>query len=105
MKKLAVYAAGMMMALSLAACSPTKVEPTKAQTENQAGEKSGENLSPDGLTPEEARALNQPAVDPKTETPDPNAEVMESVLVYTVEKMEKRNSSCYWQEYFWSLTA
>ncbi len=45
MKKLAVYAAGMMMALSLAACSPTKVEPTKAQTENQAGEKSGENLS------------------------------------------------------------
>ena len=82
MKKLAVYAAGMMMALSLAACSPTKVEPTKAQTENQAGEKNGENLSPDGLTPEEARALNQPAVDPKTETPDPNAEVMESVLVY-----------------------
>ena len=48
MKKLAVYAAGMMMALSLAACSPTKIEPTKAQTENQAGEKSGENLSPDG---------------------------------------------------------
>ena len=82
MKKLAVYAAGMMMALSLAACSPTKVEPTKAQTENQAGEKSGENLSPDGLTPEEARALNQPAVDPKLETPDPNAEVMDSVLVY-----------------------
>lgn len=68
--------------MSLAACSPTKVEPTKAQTENQAGEKNGENLSPDGLTPEEARALNQPAVDPKTETPDPNAEVMESVLVY-----------------------
>ena len=33
MKKLAVYAVGMMMALSLAACSPTKVEPTKAQTE------------------------------------------------------------------------
>ena len=38
MKKLAVYAVGMMMALSLAACSPTKVESTKAQTENQAGE-------------------------------------------------------------------
>ena len=32
MKKLAVYAAGMMMALSLAACSPTKVEPTDGES-------------------------------------------------------------------------
>lgn len=84
MKKLAVYAAGMMMALSLAACSPTKGAPdTKTQTENQGSSK-GENLSPDGLTPEEARKLNQPEVDPKTETPDPNAEVMDSVLLYVL---------------------
>lgn len=62
------------MALSLAACSPTQVEPEQKPEAAQSG--------PEGLDPAVIQQRNQEQVDPKLMPPDPDAPVMDSVILY-----------------------
>jgi len=74
MKRLIMCFAGAMMALSLAACSPTKVEPDQKPEAAQ--------VNPEGLDPAVIEQRNQEQVDPKLMPPDPNAVVMDTVVLY-----------------------
>ena len=74
MKGLIMCVAGAMMALSLAACSPTKLEPEQKPEAAQ--------VSPEGLDPAIIQQRNEEQVDPKLMPPDPNAPVMDSAIIY-----------------------
>ena len=87
MKKLLMGVAGTMMVLSLAACTPTKVEQVgKGETvETETVLSDGTTITttkelPGGVTPE---MLEKETVDPIAERPvDTNAELLETIMVY-----------------------
>ena len=87
MKKLLMGVAGTMMVLSLAACTPTKVEQVgKGETvETETVLSDGTTITttkelPGGVTPE---MLEKETVDPTAERPvDTNAELLETIMVY-----------------------
>ena len=72
MKRLCMGFAGVMMAISLAACTPTQVTETAP---NAAG-----HSNPEGLTPEMVKE-SQEVVEKRA---DPNAPVFEMAFVYSV---------------------
>lgn len=75
MKRLLMCLAGAMMVFSLAACSPTKVEPGVGETAAD-----GTKL-PGGLSPEMMET--ETTIDPSiARLPDPNAPKMDSIVVY-----------------------
>ncbi len=72
MKKTVICFIGTLLALSLAACSPTKV----------SGTPEGGKKNPEGLTPEMAQEQQQQQKDSKEEGPDPDAPVLQNIMVY-----------------------
>lgn len=87
MKKLFMCLAGAMMVLSLAACTPTKVDSGKGETVPEEGTTlsdgtvlEGGTKLPGGVTPE---MLDYTTVDPdEARKPDPNAVSMEAIMVF-----------------------
>lgn len=76
MKKLVMYFTGAVMAISLAACTPTEVPETSPQAV--------ENVNPEGLTPEMMQETTA-----AEKLPDPDAPVLEMAFMYSVDDSGK----------------
>lgn len=73
MKKAAMILAGVMMILSLAACSPTEVAKESIPQ--------GAQMNPEGLTPEKIAAERESQIDPKL-IADPDAVELDNAFIY-----------------------